>query len=130
MALPLPPPAQEEVVKVLTVVEYPGDEVTLEVVEEYFTPLTPDERRKALQNLLLQGSNALAQEVEAAEEETLPVQGGSLYDNVVFETSFYLDPTGGFLASTSFGRQVNSALPLKVGLEHVRLLLAFLAEEL
>jgi hypothetical protein len=119
--------------KLLTVIELPGDEVRVELRADHFTTFTDEARRTIVSNLLNDASAQITLESERLAKETpdnlTPRNGGSLYDDIVFELSIYASQGGDVVLNLTFGRAVEDSLPHHFSNAHVAAVLAFMGNK-
>lgn len=123
------------VTKLLTIIEGPGNEVRAELLKEHFDELEPSALNEAVALILRnaavivkQESDYLLQNPETVELAT-PINLGSLYDEVVFESGVYSTTNNELLVNTSFGRLANPQAKFGLSLKHASEVVAYISEK-
>lgn len=103
--------------KLLTVVLRPGEQVHVEVRGEHFSHLNEEEKGQQLHTLILQAAGHARDEASSFQEGEwgnfiAPINNGSLYDDVVFDTAIYLESEDRLRIVTSFGKPMGHATAL------------------
>lgn len=122
-----------QVTKLVTIMEEADQEVRAEIIRQHFEDYDDATMKNIITNLLTTAAERIRLEVtrlgEANDESSTPVNPGSLYDELVFETSVYASNDGQVLVNTSFGRLANPDLPLVTSVEHVAEVISFIAQQ-
>lgn len=129
------PTSGVRVTKLLTVIEGPGNEVRAELLKEHFDDLEAEELNEAVALILRSAavivkkeSDSLLQRPETLELAT-PINLGSLYDEVVFDSGIYSTEHNELLVNTSFGRLADPSVKFGLSLKHASEVIAYISEK-
>lgn len=130
---PAAPSETLQVTKLITVIEEGHQEVRAEIIREHFEQYDEPTMKTIVTNLLATASERIGQEVESLaqveEAGETPVNPGSLYDDIVFESAIYASNDGQVLVNTSFGRLADPAVPLPESVKHVAEVIDFISAQ-
>lgn len=95
--------------KLLTVILEPNDSVNIDVRANEFEGFPENERSKVISGLLQQASLKTLEESGNFQQDqwkdvTIPINNGSLYDELFFESAIYVNNHNQLSINTSFGR--------------------------
>lgn len=129
------PTSGVRVTKLLTVIEGPGNEVRAELLKEHFDDFDAASLNEAVALILRNAAVVVKKESDYILEkpETLelatPINLGSLYDEVVFESGVYSTADNDLLVNTSFGRLADPSVKFGLSLKHASEVVAFISEK-
>lgn len=120
-----------QVTKLVTVLEEADQEVRAEITKAHFEQYDDATMKNIVANLLQTAGDRINIEVkrleEANDESLTLVNPGSLYDEIVFETSVYASNDGQVLVNTSFGRLADPNISLVESVKHVADVISFIS---
>lgn len=121
--------------KLVTVSLNANGELNAQMNDEFFSNYSEEEVQDQLENILLTVSSSIreqAEEISKDEENKdapVVINGGSLYDDLIFEIGIYLTSDGELLINPSFGKQCNYEASAVDNLSMVSDALKFIAEQ-
>lgn len=123
-----------EVSKIVSIIENPGEEVELLTFYDHFDGFSDNEITAIVHNVLLSAIKVLHKSADKIrnidETAPIPINKGSLYDDVVFECGVYVSGDNTVYTNANFGSSCEETATYIEGLEHVSVVIGLLVKKL
>lgn len=113
------------ITKLLTIILSGDSELHMNLMSEHFEGSSEDEIKTIVSRILQTASMRTLEESKAFMEDkdwsnfNTPINNGSLYDEIIFESSIYVDANHEIIPNTTFGKQCDPSVPLHESLREV-----------
>lgn len=124
-----------QITKILTLILDSDQELHINLITEHFENSSEDEIKTIVSRILQNASLKTLDESKAFMEDEewsnfkTPINNGSLYDEIIFESSIYVDNNHEIVPNTSFGKQCDPSVPLHINLRQVSDALLYVAND-